>query len=355
MHCASVRDMKLRALARLSVLLLAAASLAGFAQPERAADRSASLKVRSPQKGGSLALERTFSAGEMSQFRIQLSVRSEVEGEQPETIGAKTYVHPFARSGEQLVSWRATVHILSVAADGSADVEETLDDFSVATGDASPAGDSEAGKLEKALEEMAAEWVKPETRTLRYRETRAGQLLGLQPAGVPQLAEAAPPLLTLWLLRALRPAAALPERAVAFGERWQEPRSLKLEGWTDVRAFESGEWIEPIRAGDSPAALEPAARLMVVQQFQAKITAGAEKSPEGAADGRFHAESLSTISLGDGRVLAATRSATRELSWTLAPVAGLDRLPEFRARLSVQVEIEECHGSCTSIDDRAHD
>jgi len=165
-------------------------------------------------------------------------------------------------------------------------------------------------------------------------------LSGLSPDAVPALDEASPPLLALWLLRALRPAAALPARPVQFDVRWREPRSAKLDGWTGVQGYEDGEWLT------APGSPEPAARLLVNQQISGAVTSGPEKPPEGHAEARFLGESLSTLSLNDGSLLAATRSASREITWTLAPVAGLDHPPQFRARLSAQIEIEECHGSC---------
>ncbi len=332
-------------LQKLSALLLAASAISTFAQQKHAG------KTPSPN-ADPLTLERTFTAGSTAQYRIQVSVLTELEGQQPETIGAKTYVHPFARSAERRIAWRSTVHILSVGSGGAADIEETLNDFSSSTGESSPAGDPEAAKLTKALEEMSANWTTADTKTIRYRETPAGQLLGLESSGVPPIVESSPPLLTLWLLRALRPVAVLPARPISIGGHWQEPRAVTLESWAEVKGTESGEWLESSRTVSS-ADSEPAIRLLVVQQIQGKIAAGPEKPPEGAADGRFHAESLATLSLSDGRVLAATRSATREITWTLAPVPGLDRPPEFHARLSVQIEIEECHGPCTTNDVRA--
>jgi hypothetical protein len=338
--------MTLRTLGNLGAFILAASAITTFAQQKHAG------KTPSPS-ADPVTLERTFTAGSTSQYRIQVSVRTELEGQQPETIGAKTYVHPFARSAERRIAWRSTVHILSVGSDGAADMEETLNDFSSSTSDASPPGDAEAAKLTKALEEMSADWTTPETRIFRYRELRAGQLLGLESTGVPSIVEASPPLLTLWLLRALRPVVVLPARPISIGDHWQEPRAVSLEGWAEVKGTENGEWLEPAHAVYSAADAEPAVRLLVIQQIQGKIAAGPEKPPEGAADGRFHAESLATLSLSDGHVLAATRSATREITWTLAPVPGLDRPPEFHARLSVQIEIEECHGPCTTNDVRA--
>ena len=65
----------------------------------------------------------------------------------------------------------------------------------------------------------------------------------------------------------------------------------------------------------------------------------------GAAQALFHAESLTTLALLDGRVFSAERSAAREISRTLDAVPGLPDPPRFRARLSVQVQIEDCKDS----------
>jgi len=314
-----------------AALLLDATFTAAFAQqpgPKRAAQPVET------------KLECTFAAGATAQYRIQLTVRSELQGEQPETIGAKTYVRPFSRTAERRVEWRATRHILSVSAEGAADLEELLDDFGAASAPSSSPADADAKKLDQSLESVIGKWIAPGSRTLRYRETSTGQLSGLSPDAVPALDEASPPLLALWLLRALRPATALPARPVQFDVRWQEPRTAKLDGWTNVQGYESGEWLV------APGVTEPAAQLLISQQITGAVMSGPEKPPEGHAEGRFQGESLATLSLNDGSLLAATRSASREITWTLAPVAGLDHPPQFRARLSAQVEIEECHGSC---------
>ena len=335
-----------RTLRELALFISTLAALSAFAQ-QRHASKTPSPNSDPPK------FERTFTVGSTTQYRIQVSVRTEVEGQQPETIGAKTYIHPFARTAERRIAWRSTVHIVSLSPDGAAVIEETLNDFSSTTSDSSPANDVEAIKLTKALEDMSADWTKPESRIFRYRELPAGQLLDLNSEGVPTIVEASPPLLTLWLLRALRPVAALPARPITIGDHWLEPRDVTLPGWTEIKGTENGEWLEPTHGHTSTSDTEPSIRLLTVQQIQGKISDGPEKPPEGAADGRFHAESLATLSLTDGRVLSATRSATREITWTLVPVPGLDRPPEFHARLSVQIEIEECHGPCTSTDVRA--
>ena len=78
------------------------------------------------------------------------------------------------------------------------------------------------------------------------------------------------------------------------------------------------------------------------------VAAGSERfaTGTGGADplsviGRFHGESLVTVSLMDGRLLRATRSATREITWTLVPGEGFEQPLRFQGRLSVQVRIVE--------------
>ncbi len=314
-----------------TVLLFASAFSSNLAQQ---------LAPKQASHSGETKLECTFAAGATTQYRIQLTVRSELHGEQPETVGAKTYVRPFSRAAERRVEWRATRHILSVSADGGADIEEQLDSFDEGSGLSYSPEDEDTRKLDQSLEAVVRKWIEPDSRTIRYRETSSGQLTGLGADGVPALDEASPPLLTLWLLRALRPAVTLPTRPVEFDVRWQEPRTAKLDGWTNVHGYEGGEWLV------APGSPEPAARLLASQQILGIVTGGPEKPPEGNAEGRFQGESLATLSLNDGSLLAATRSGAREITWTLAPVAGLDHPPQFRARLSAQIEIEECHGSC---------
>lgn len=288
-------------------------------------------------------LARDFSVGATSRYRIQLKVRSELEGSRPIPIGAKTYVAPFSRSAEGQLSWRASRHVVAVGADGTAEMEETLDEFGgVQVGESG--ADEESKKLREAISRDLERWQPGAPLTLRYRETRAGQLLGLAPEGVPTLEEDSPRLVSLWLLRALRPTVALPPVPLRFGERWQEPRAAQLSNWTGVRGWESGEWLEALHSS------EPAARLHVVQQISGTVILSAGRMPEGAApsaapanvEGRFHSESLNNLSLADARLLGATRAAAREIVWTLPPVEGLPERPQFRGRLSVEVQIEAC-------------
>jgi len=279
-------------------------------------------------------LERSFAAGAAHRYRVRLIVRSELEGQRPVSTGSRTSIQPFTRAAEFTLSWRATQKIAGVMQDGSAGIEEALDEFEPAAARGEPT-DEEAKKLGDALGAALARWTVP--RTLRFRETPSGQMLGLGSDGVPALGESAPPLLTLWLLRALRPTATLPARPIVFGERWQEPRVAPLESWIDVQGAESGEWM------DAPGGVEPAVRLHVVQQISGRLAPSAELPDAGPAQARFHGESLSSISLLNARLLSAERSAMREITRVLGAVSGLAQPPQFRARLAVQVQIEDCH------------
>jgi hypothetical protein len=286
-------------------------------------------------------LERSFAAGANEQYRVRLVVRSELEGEQPVRRSGAVFAQKFERFGEGGLKWVTMLRVAAIGPDGSAEIEETLTDFNdQLTTSAPPGADEDAGKLFESISQSLRAWKRPGRLVLRYRATPSGQLLSLGPEGVPSLTEAQPPLLTLWLLRALRPEAALPNHPVEFGQRWQEPRTVSFPGWQGVQASESGQWLEAFGAP------EPAVRLLIVQQILGTVAAGPEKPPEGTAQARFHGESLATISLRDGRLLGATRSASRELSWTLEPVPGLLAPPQFHAQLSAQVEIAPCHGPC---------
>ena len=282
-------------------------------------------------------LKRTFTIGASVTYRIRMNVRSEITGQRTEKIGEVTYAVPLARSAECRVSWRATQRILEAAADGGARVEESLDNFEISEADTasdrSPSGeaDKEAAELARALRETLAGWGVP--RIFRYRQHTGGQLFDLPTEGGPLLGEQGAPVLTLWLLRALRPAAVLPARPLRIGDRWQEPRAIALKDWTDVHAVESGEWL------DSPRNPDAVVRLHQEQQISGRA---APAQGEGALELHFHAESLHTVSLQDGGLLAATRSGVHELTHVLGPVAGLPEPPRFRATLSAQVEIEEC-------------
>jgi hypothetical protein len=290
-------------------------------------------------------LERKFVVDTASSYGIQLIVRSEIHGLQAETIGAKAYVKPFARVAEAGLRWTATRRVVAIRPDGSAEIEEALSDFQDVLGPAAATDDAVA-KLTGALRAALEPW--KGAHTLSYREMRSGKLLELKAEGVANLGEAPPHVLTLWLLHTLRPAAPLPSVPLRFGEPWQEPHNVDVPPWSGVSASENGEWLQ------APLGTEPAVRLHLVQQISGVVASGPEKPPEGEGQARFHGESLNTVSLLDGHLLAATSSATREITWTLSPVQGLPEPPQFRARLSVEVQIEACDETPCSTSDRSH-
>jgi hypothetical protein len=281
-----------------------------------------------------------FSAGATSEFRIQLTVTAQLEGEQTETIGAKTYVAPFTREAKSILVWRAQVRVISASADG-AEIEESLGDFTATPAEISDA-DPDSAKMAEALNDALAAW--GAVRTIRYRETPAGAAIGVAADAAPALDEQPPRVLTAWLLRALRPAVNLPAQPIVLNDHWEEERAVPaLPNWSGASGSESGQWL----AADSASKLT--VRLDDVQQISAMVTSGPEKPPEGAADADFRGESLGTVALDDGRLVRATRSAARTIVWTLTPAAGLTAPPRFSARLAVAIEIENCDD--TSCDD----
>jgi hypothetical protein len=263
-------------------------------------------------------------------------MRIESELQKPATIGAKTYLQPVATWVQQDLSWQATRTATSVSTDGSAEIEEKLSAFAGKVSSSEETEDSK--KLLADLETSLEKWNTP--RTLTYRESRSGQISGLSAEAAPPIGEAAPRVLTAWLLRALRPTAALPAHAFALGEHWQEPRVVEFAEWTGTSGSEAGEWL------GTPAGIrqrgEPTVRLQMTQEISGSVTGGTEKPTEGSAAAHFHAESLSTLALDDLRLMSAARSATRDILWTLAPVEGLAKPPQYRGRLFVEISIQVC-------------
>jgi hypothetical protein len=290
----------------------------------------------------------TFQATRIANFRVELRVRSEVEGQKLTTIGARTYVQPVTAWVEQDLAWQAVRRVISIDTDGSAQIEEKLSNFSDSTTSSNNTTTSDentdAKKLLGDLESALNPWKIP--RTLQYHETRAGQTSRMSADAAPPIDESGPRVLTAWLLRALRPTTALPARPLAYGAHWQEPRVVQFSEWTHTSGSESGEWLaEPAEVRRRG---EPSVRLQTTQEISGAVTAGAEKPAEGSATARFHAESLSTLALDDLRLMTAARSAVREIVWTLAPVEGLAKPPEYRGRLFVEISIQSCdENPCT--------
>jgi hypothetical protein len=253
-------------------------------------------------------------------------------------MGAKVFLQPISTWIEQNISWQAKRKIISINPDSSAEIEEQLSDFASTTKTSDESESSETKKLANDAESALVKWTI--AKTLSYRESRSGQISGIAAEAVPPVDESAPRVLTAWLLRALRPTTALPARPLNFGERWQEPRAVQFAEWTSTTASEAGEWLAPppgIRQRG-----EPTIKLQTTQEITGTVTSGSEKSIEGNAAAHFHAESLSTLALDDLRLVSASRSATRDILWTLAPVEGLEKRPQYRGRLFVEISIQVC-------------
>jgi hypothetical protein len=269
-------------------------------------------------------------------YRVELRVTSETEGQRVEQIGVRAYATPFSFTSTERVTWRVTRRVAGLLADGSAGMEETLEEFSAI--ELPPPGAEE--KTDAALKLALAEWTRAGARTLRYRESPRGKITGLPPEAGPTL-DQAPAVLTLWLRRALRPSAALPDH-LERRERWSEPRAAELPPWTGVTGHETGAWLP----GPLPQlSIVRFDNLHVVQHISGRAPGSDSAAPPG--DASFHAESLATVAAagsvesygGMGALMQATRSATREVTRTLDAVPGLPQRPRFRAVLSVQVQI----------------
>jgi hypothetical protein len=277
-----------------------------------------------------------FRANSITTFRINLRARIESEIQKPSSIGSKMYLQPISNWLEQDLSWQATRTVTFVTADGSAEIEEKLSNFSekVSSSDESEANKKLLADLESALKN----WTTP--RALQYRESRTGQITGLTTESAPPIGESAPRVLTAWILRAVRPTAGFPAHPLALGEHWQEPRVVQFAEWTGTTGSESGEWLA------TPAGIrqrgEPTVKLQTTQEITGTVAGGSEKPAEGSATAHFHAESLSTLALDDLRLMSAARSATRDILWTLAPIEGLEKPPQYRGRLFVELSIQVC-------------
>jgi hypothetical protein len=292
-----------------------------------------SVALTSAQSGPAF---RYFQTSSTKTFRIALRIRTEIEGQKPSPVGAKTFLQPVNTWLEQNLSWQATRTVLSLSSDGTATIEEKLNGFSESVSSSDDAENKE--KLLADLESSLAKWNTP--KTLQYLELRTGQISGLAADSVPPLGESAPRVLTAWLVRALRPTAALPVHPLTFGQHWQEPRAVEFSEWSSTTGSEAGEWI------GAPAGVrqrgEPTVKLQTTQEISGSVSAGAEKPAEGSASAHFHAESLSTLALDDLQLRSASRTATRDIVWTLAPVEGLAKPPQYRGRLFVEISIQVC-------------
>jgi hypothetical protein len=277
-------------------------------------------------------LTRSFQAGATESYRVELTLRSEVHGVSTETIGEKTYVKPFMHAAEATLEWTATRRIGAVGADGSAEIQESLDRV-MARCTEGPAAEQADPELQKSLEESCREW--NESRTFQYHEGRSGLIRDLPEREVPKLGEETPLLLTMWLRRAVRPSVIFPALPFHVGTRAQEATRPAWNAFKGVGS-ETTEWLES--AGEAP---NPTLHVVQEMSWLSPVNTAALAQAAGAPEAKksFFADSLATVSLVDGGLLMATRSAARETVRTLAPVEGLPEVPQFSTKLTATVTI----------------
>ena len=277
-------------------------------------------------------LTRSFLAGSEEHFQVTATVRIETYGVSTEKIGEKTYVKPFSHEAAGQLSWRSLRKINSVAPDGAAAIDESLDQFHANC--PQPVDGAAADQaLQNSVQELCARWQNLSRMT--YQEESRGQFRGL-PDAENQLVGPGSPFISLWLRHALRPSVVLPKQPIRFGL----PASYSTSSNSPENGKPSGsETIEWMEGRSDP----PSVILHVTQNLSWK-----EESRNGTAPSKslsppakitFYADALNTLSLLDASVLNASRSASYETRQILDPVPGLPDAPEFGSKLTITVAI----------------
>jgi hypothetical protein len=283
-------------------------------------------------------LTRHFLASSEERYQVMLSLKAESHSVATETVAAQTYVTPVVRAAEVSLHWRAERKILSVQEDGSAAIEETLLPASQQCEDALPSETTDAA-LQSSLKAFCISWLK--AGSIQYTENKSGGLRDVSASAsqnaLPPLAETAPALLSLWLKRAVRPNAIFPQLPFEIGGTSQQSFQPASNLLKNARGSETTEWLDAQRE-------TPAAMLHVVQQlvWSAAPPAVRAESRESQTqkDESFFADSLSTVSLQDGSLLHANRSASRTTIRHVDPVPGLPQPPEFSSKITLTITIE---------------
>ena len=277
-------------------------------------------------------LTRAFIAGTEERYQVTVTIRVETRGISTEKIGDKTYADVFTHEAKGQVSWRATRKISGVDADGAASLVEKLDRFQLACG-----GDPEAKTFDSALQQSVqracAAW--QNLAEFNYQEETQGLVRGL-PESADNLIDSGSSLLSLWARHAFRPNVVFPKAPFHFGDRAAHRIENFSPDRTKPEGEESMEWLEA--SGDIPAAT------LHVSQNLTWIDSGGKNLAKNVGtrpDPRqlFYADSLNTISLLDGSLLKASRSATHETKATLDPAPGLPDAPIFGSKLTITVTI----------------
>lgn len=278
-------------------------------------------------------LTRAFIAGTEERYQVAVTIRVETHGVSTERDADKAYATLYVHEAQGRIKWRVTRQIGPMLPDSSAAITESLDRFQLSC-DGDPAANTFDPKLQNSVKETCTDW--QNVAPIRYEEEKFGLIRGL-PALVSQISGPDSPLLPLWIRRAFRPSVILPKTPIQFGV----PATHKVQTLSgdegNQRGEESSEWL--------PATEEiPSAILHVSQDLQwvdptVKSGFGSVGSKPSARQ-FFYADSLNTVSLLDGSVIKATRSATRETKEFLDPEPGLPEIPLFSSKLTITVAMQ---------------
>lgn len=277
-------------------------------------------------------LARTFIADSEERYQVNVAVRVETHGASTEKIGEKTYVTFYIHEADGQISWRSTRKISAVNPDGSAAVSESLDHFQMNC-DKDPNKKNYDANLQKSVQETCASWQNQSQ--MKYEEEKFGLIRGL-PVSASARDESDSPLLAYWLRRAFRPSVILPKSPIRFGAREERAVGNPSGDETTLKGQESSEWLEA--PGETPAAT-----LHVSQDLHWTNPPPGEDSKnipsKPSMRQLFYADSLNTVSMLDGSLLKASRSASREKKELLSPIEGFSNPPEFGSKLTVTVTI----------------
>jgi len=277
-------------------------------------------------------LTRTFVAGTEERYQVTVTIRVETHGISTEKIGDKTYADTFTHEAKGQVNWRSTRKVSAVNADGAASLTEKLDRFQLSCG-----GDSEAttfySALQQSVQRACAAW--QNLAEFNYQEETRGLVRGL-PESADNLIDSGSSLLSLWARHAFRPNVVFPKSPFHFGDRAAHRIENFSPDRTKPEGEESLEWLEA--SGEIPAAtLHVSQNLTWVDSDGRNLAKNVGTRPDPRQ--LFYADSLNTISLLDGSLLKASRSATHETKSALDPVAGLPDAPIFGSKLTITVTI----------------
>lgn len=283
-------------------------------------------------------LSRVFVADTEERYAVTMDLKAETHSVRTESVAAQTFVTPVVRAAEVSVTWRTTRRILAAGPGGQAKIEES-EAPNAGRCEQSANSDEADPELLAAVMHFCSSLL--HSGTVRYSEDRAGLLHEETPDPLPDLGEDAPPLLGLWLRRALRPNVIFPAMPFVVGVKSQHRLHPSGGLLKSAEGSETSEWLEARER-------QPAITLHVVQQLSWEATPppASTGTPRGdkvtqfPAEESFFADSLTTLSVADGSVVRARRSASRSALRKMDPIQGLPHPPEFSSKLTLSITME---------------